>query len=270
MKEKFKKFSEAMDAYIETKKFKWFRTLILLLGFTVTGCVCFLAGFFLNRHDNMIYKNNINVLSERLSSADQNSLSAVPPVSEETAVTTEATVTNPPVVTINRELLNTCIYDELELEPYEYYYSNTTRYENKSTVNDFGIPLTKKSFNISYDGVITAGFDISDIKTDTDDEQKIIYITFPEVSIISHDIITDSFELSSVKDSVFNPVTENDYLTACTSQNYRMEKKAAADGLYDEIYSTAEQIIAEHLELKGINESKYTLEFIRPDIFFSL
>ena len=49
-----------------------------------------------------------------------------------------------------------------------------------------------------------------------------------------------------------------------------MEKKAAADGLYDEIYSTAEQIIAEHLELKGINESKYTLEFIRPDIFFSL
>ena len=66
MKNFFRKFSDSLDAYIETKQFRWFRRLIIALGFTVTGCVCFLAGFFLNRSDNMIYQSNINAMTRTI------------------------------------------------------------------------------------------------------------------------------------------------------------------------------------------------------------
>ena len=167
MKEFFKSFSEAMDSYIKTENFKWFRKLILALGFTVTGCVCFLAGFFMNRHDNMIYQSNINALNRMYTAENQpegQNLSEVPAVTEapeesEMAPVTTVTTTEKPKETLSRELLDSYIYEDLEFTPYTYRYSNTAAFHNRATFDEFGIPLTKKAFTLSYEGLITAAFD---------------------------------------------------------------------------------------------------------------
>lgn len=269
MKEKFRKISEAMDKYIETKSFKWFRTLILILGFTATGSICFLAGFFLNRQDNMIYQSNIRVMereaAEEASLVNSTAVTEVPEQTEEPVSSTVITTTEPPKVTLSRELLDSYIYEDLEFTPYEYRYSNTAAFSSRSTLYDYGIPLTKKSFTITYDGIITVGFSPADILIDTDDELYTITVSLPEGYIISHEIDTDSFELENVSDSMFNPISLSDYVSTCEAQNEKMERRAEASGLYSKMYSEAEDEIREYLMRDGIIGAKYTIIFTHPE-----
>ncbi|MCQ2464316.1 MAG: DUF4230 domain-containing protein [Oscillospiraceae bacterium] len=274
MKEKFKEISESMDRYIETKKFRWFRRLVLVLGFTVTGCVCFLAGFFMNRHDNMIYKSNLTALNrtaeETAAPADEPAVTEVPSETEESVQTSAPVTTEPPKVTLSRDLLDSYIYDDLDFAPFEYRYSNTASFKNRAMIDDFSLPLTKKSFTISYEGVITAGFDPDKIKVENDDELYTVKITFPAAHIISHKIDRDSFELEDVQDNLFNPISREDYISTCEAQNFTMEQKAAASGLYSSLYEQAEQEITDYLMRDSIIGAKYSIEFIRPDIVSSL
>lgn len=271
MKEKFRKISEAMDRYIETKSFRWFRTLILLLGFTVTGCVCFLAGFFLNRQDNMIYQSNIRVMerTDEEAASPVNAASAEDTQEEQTeetaAVTTAVTTTMAPKVTLSRELLDSYIYEDLVYSDYEYRYSNTAAFKNRTTVYDYGVPLTKKAFTLSYEGIITVGLNPDDIKVETDDERYTITITLPEGYIISHETDPDSFELENVQDSFFNPISYEDYYSVCESQNYKMEQRAAASGMYAGLYRQTEEQIAEYLNRDGVIGAEYTINFIHPE-----
>ena len=50
-----------------------------------------------------------------------------------------------------------------ELATVEYHYTNMGKFENQLDFYGWAVPLTKKSFIVSYDGVIKAGVDISDL-----------------------------------------------------------------------------------------------------------
>lgn len=275
MKEKFKKISENLDSYIKTKQFRWFKGLIITLGFTVTGCVCFPAGFFMNRDDNMLYKNRIDAVTGQnnkeadtaatTSVSEDPAVTTVPDVTEPIATTTTVTTTEPPKITIDKDLLNSYIYDDISVPDSEYSYTNTAFFENKPSVRDVKLPVGKKSFRIKYSGIITAGIDTSQIQVSADDENYIITITLPEAQLLSHEIDEDSFSLSNVKDSIFNPITEDDYFNTCLSQNEIMEQKAISSGIFEDVYSTAEDIISEYLSLDGIISSMYSLEFVTPE-----
>ncbi len=224
----------------------------------------------MNRDDNMIYKSNIQAMERTGQTAAVTDITAaVTAVPEETAAETgqtTVTVTEPPKVTLSRELLDSYIYEDLEFEPYEYRYSNTVAFKNRSSVSDFSIPLTKKSFTISYEGIITAGFDREKIKVENDDDSYTIEITLPQVYIISHETDTQSFELENVQDNLFNPINPEDYLNACESQNYKMEQQALASGLFNRVYEQAEQQISEYINRDSIIGAKYSIVFIRPDV----
>ncbi len=269
MKEGLRNFSETMDEFIKTKKFRWFRTLIIVLGYVVTGCVCFLAGFFLNRSDNMIYRSNIQVMERNDGTEPEQLFSSavndVPEQTEETEQTTAVTVTEPPKVTLSRELLDSYIYEDLEFLPYEHTYTNTAYFKNRTMVSDFSIPLTKKSFTITYSGTITAGFDSEKIKVENDDDRYTITVTLPQAYIISHEIDSSSYVVENVQDNIFNPIYESDYTSTCTNENYRMEQKAQAEGLFRSVYSQAMEQITEYLNRDGIIGDKYTIDFVLPD-----
>ena len=220
----------------------------------------------------MIYKSNINAMT-RVIEADPAALpceektdgTEKEEVTDEKPVTTVAETTKAPKETLSRELLDSYIYEDLKFQPYTYRYSNTAAFHNRTTIEDFGVPLTKKSFTISYEGVITAGFDAEDIIVENDDDNYIIRITFPEAYIISHEIDEDSFELENVQDNFFNPITDYDLTSTCESQNCRMEQQAIAGGLYGSLYRMAENSITEYLNRDSIIGAKYRIEFIRPE-----
>lgn len=273
MKNKFRKISDNLDSYIKTKQFRWIKGLILALCFTVTGCVCFLAGFFMNRDDNMIYNNRINAVSGQNGSNQQVSSETSGP--EITAATeapevtepeqTTVTTTEPPKITVDKELLDSYIHDDISVPDSEYSYTNTAFFENKSSLKEIGLPMTKKSFRIKYSGTITAGIDISKITVSADDDSYVITITLPDAELLSHEIDEDSFTLSNVKDNIFNPITDDDYINTCLSQNEYMEEKAIKSGIFEDVYSSTEDIISEYLNLDGIISSMYTIEFITPE-----
>lgn len=258
MREKLKKFSQHLDNYIKTKKFKWYHSLTIVTAFAVTGCVCFLAGFFMNRDDNMLYQNHINAISESISASTETQ----PPV---TTVPPEVTTT--PVVTttkisVSSSLLNTRLQMTTKIPYTEYQYTNSCSYSNRSSVNDFDIPLTKKSFRITYDGVITAGIDSSLISLTVDNESRIISVILPEAEIISHEVKKDSFIISNVSDNYFNPILESDYMDICMSQNNAMETEALQNGLMETVYQEASDIIEECISADDTVAKYYTINFI--------
>lgn len=258
MKERFKKISEKMDAYIKTKQFKWFRTLILVLGFIVTNCIAFLSGFFLNRNDNLIYKSNINAIVDGHGYGQTTQETCVTTVPQTVPVVTTPATTR---IEVKSFFLESKIKG-ISVPDTQYTYSNTCNFENRSTVNEIRIPLTKKSFKISYDGVITAGIDSSLISVSSDNDSKIISVILPEAAIISHDIDTDSFIISDKNDNMFNPINDDDYMSICTSQNDAMEQKALDDGLFDDVYSSAENTISTILNEDKTVADYYSIRFI--------
>lgn len=262
MKEKFKKLSLKLDEYIKTKRFRYLKTLTVVLGFTVTGCVCFLAGFFLNRTENMIYRDNINAITEKTEAEKTETAEKEPEVTEPPVTTAETTQTTKKKTVVDSSVLSQRLAEDIIVPDYEYSYSNTALFENREVLNDLKLPLTKKSFNISYDGVITAGLDSSLISAKADNEAHIITVIIPEAQIISHEIKQSSFKLTNVKDNILNPISEDDYTYICSQQNEQMEEKALNDGILDEVYKNAEQIISEYLSLDGIISSQYSIDII--------
>lgn len=268
MKEKFRSFSRRLDLYIETKRFRWLKSLILALGFTVTGCVCFLAGFFLNRDENMIYKSHINAMSDApvttapsTQEESESTDAAVTGIPEETEPVTETT---PARITIDEKLLKSYISEDISVPYIEYSYTDKVSFENRSNVKGIKLPLTKKSFTLTYNGTISAGIDSSLITASADNDTYTIYVSLPEAHIISHTVHEDSFSVSDAKNNIFNPITPEDYTNLCSSQSKKNEEKALADGLLSDVYSEAERIISDYLKLDGIISSMYTIEFILP------
>lgn len=266
MKEKFRELSEKLDSYIKTKRFRWYRGLILTLGFAVTGCVCFLAGFFLNRSDNMIYKSNISATAEKQTGIVTSAAETSGPETTETIKETEpVTSTEAPKMTIDEDMLHSYIYDDITLSDAVYDYTDTTKFENRNSLKDVPLPLTKKSFTIQYNGTVTAGIDSSLIEVVTDNDNYVITVILPEASITSHDIHADSFSITNIKDNLINPITDDDYMNACLSRQDIMEQNAIKSGLIDETYKSAKETIFEYLNLDGIISSLYTIEFVTPD-----
>ena len=258
MKERFKKISAKMDAYIKTKQFKWFRVLILVLCFIVTNCISFLSGFFLNRNDNLIYKSNISAIVQ----------SQVNPETTPVTCITSVPHTDPPVTTpvttkisVNGVLIGSKI-SSVSIPDVEYSYSNSCNFENRNKVNEIRIPLTKKSFKISYDGLIVAGLDSSLISVSADNDARIISVILPEAEIISHDIDTESFIISDKNDNMFNPIESDDYITICTSQNESMEQKAIDEGLFDDVYGKAQDAISGFLNEDETISDHYSIKYV--------
>ena len=260
MKKQTGTFSKKLDEYIHTKQFRWLRFLILLLGFIVTGCICFLAGFFLNRDDNMIYKSNINAITNQI----QNTEPPVTTAPETTTITTttELTTVTTAKPTVNGVLLNSRLKENLPDATAEYAYSNACNFENRNSIGDVNIPLTKKSFTISYDGVITATLDSSLITLSVDNDAKTVTVIIPEAYIISHEIDESSFVISGKNDNIFNPISNSDYTDICLSNNSKMEEKAISNGLYDKVYENAESEISDFLYEDELIAESYSINFI--------
>lgn len=74
----------------------------------------------------------------------------------------------------------------------EYYFEAIERYtKNKKIVFKL---TSESSFSYSYEGVVEAGVDFTEIKVDVNDQDKIIEITIPKSEIKSVTINEDSFE----------------------------------------------------------------------------
>lgn len=141
-----------------------------------------------------------------------------------------------------------------ELATMSYNYTKVGKFSNNLTFNGWDIPLTQKSFLITYDGKLKAGvkMDKAEIKIENND----IIVSIPEIEILSNEIDESSIEVYDETKNVFNPISVNDYTAFATKQKDVVAEEAIENGLLSEAATKTQNTIKKYLNaLPGIEGS---------------
>lgn len=160
---------------------------------------------------------------------------------------------------ITETLLANRLEDISELAATNYHYTNMGKFEDQADFYGWKVPLTKKSFIISYDGLIKAGIDLKELQLKI--SRKKIIITLPKSKILSHEIKEDSIEIYDETKNIFNPIQIEDYTSFSADQKGKMEQKAAENGLLTEAEEKVKSTITNLLNLSDELKNHYQIEF---------
>ena len=153
----------------------------------------------------------------------------------ETEETQEATVNKIEVIKEKLEVaaeLNTACYLCTDV---------LTRADSKE-IKGWKIPLTEKSFIISYDGTVKAG--IKNLaQAEVLEETGQIIIKLPNVEITSVEIDNNSFQKLDEKNNIFNPITTDDLNDAQSELKTKMQDSAMEKGILELAKQNAETIL---------------------------
>ena len=114
------------------------------------------------------------------------------------------------------------------------------------------IPFTQSKYIYSYDIVIKAGFDFTEIEWEIKDTA--ITVRLPEAKILNSELKWDSFKLYHEDESIFKQIKMEENNEALKNLVQNAEKDAVANGLLDNARSNAETI------LRGFFGNVYNLE----------
>ncbi|NLD48049.1 MAG: DUF4230 domain-containing protein [Clostridiaceae bacterium] len=121
----------------------------------------------------------------------------------------------------------------------EYYYTNIGKFEEQGDFYGRKIPLSTKSFIITYDGVMKMGILGEDINVAVKENQIIVHM--PPAEILSHEIKNDTMEVFDQTRNIFNPIKIEDYNAFYSDNKKEMEDKVIKNGLLKEAEERAEQ-----------------------------
>ncbi len=159
--------------------------------------------------------------------------------------------------TLDSATIESSITDIQELATIEYAYTNMGKFESTKEWKGITIPFTTSKYIITYDGVIKAGYDLSEAKIDVNGNE--IIVTLPDVKVLSHTIDYDSLQVMDEKYSIFNQVVITDYNDFYAEQSALMEQKAIDKGLFTKAEESGQGIIRSFLE--GLTDTEITVTF---------
>lgn len=148
-----------------------------------------------------------------------------------------------------------------ELATIKYIYTDMGKFENSQMYKGHEIPLTNKSFILSWNGTIKAGVDTKEIQLDIDEVTKVITIHLPSAKILSHETDEDSVEIFDESNNIFNPITLDDYSSFFAQSKVDMEQRALDNGILDDALENAKNVITQILNTNNDIKSLYTINF---------
>lgn len=151
--------------------------------------------------------------------------------------------------TITQSTLKETLLNISELASTEYNYTKMGKYENSLTINGWSIPFTQKSFILSYDGTIKAGYDLKNAKTSVSGSN--ITITLPKAKVLSHEIDESSIKVYDEDNGLFNTISIKNYKSFATKAKKDAQSEAIKKGLYTKAYKNASSAIKQ--TIKSIN-----------------
>ena len=160
------------------------------------------------------------------------------------------------------EISSTALAQQLqevnELAVLDYNYTKVGKFENSLKLNGWSIPLTKKSFLLTYAGRIQAGVDMSAMEVNM--KGKKILVSLPEVRILNNVLDEKSIQVYDETKNIFNPISINDYKTFAAKQKERVEDEAIENGLLSEAATKAQSTIRKFLQMIPEIKDDYTIE----------
>lgn len=157
---------------------------------------------------------------------------------------------------ITTDLIGQRLANVQELSTVAYFYTNMGRFENQLDFYGWAVPLTRKSFIVSYDGTIKAGVNLADLTVQVSDTA--VTVTLPPATILSHEIPEDSIEIFDETHNIFNPIEISDYTGFTRDQKAEVETRAIENGLLVEAAQRA-QTAVENLLAQMPGMDAYTL-----------
>lgn len=157
---------------------------------------------------------------------------------------------------ITTDLISQRLAGVQELATVEYFYTNMGRFENQLDFYGWAVPLTRKSFIVSYDGTVKAGVDLTDMSVTVNGTT--VTVTLPQAKILSHEIPEDSIEIFDETHNIFNPIQISDYTGFTRDQKSDVEARAVENGLLEEASRRARSAVEQLLALVPGMEA-YTL-----------
>lgn len=164
-----------------------------------------------------------------------------------------------PVIT--SDLISQQLLAVSDLATVEYRYTNMGKFEHQIDFYGWKVPLTTKSFIVSYDGAIRAGIEVKDMKIDTLGDT--VTVTLPRAKVLTHEIFDDSLQIFDEKQFIFNPLQINDYTGFTADQRGKIEQRALENGLLQEAQTKAEEVVRSLFTLMpGTQEYTLTIKSV--------
>ena len=145
-----------------------------------------------------------------------------------------------------------------ELATMSYNYTKVGKFSDNLKFNGWDIPLSQKSFLITYNGKLKAGIKMDKIKISI--ENNTIIVSIPEIEILSNEIDENSIEVYDETKNVFNPISISDYTAFAKKQKETVAEEAIENGLLSEAATKTQSTIKKYLNaIPGISDS-YEIE----------
>jgi len=148
-------------------------------------------------------------------------------------------------VSLDAVMLQNQITSMSELATVTYTYTELGQYESSKEFYGVKMPLTTNKFILTYDGIIKAGVDMSQVYLRIND--RTVTVMLPAAEILSHEIDEESVKIFDEKTSIFNAFTVKDYTEFYADQKKSVEAKALSKGLLEEAGHQAETAVRQLL-----------------------
>lgn len=130
-----------------------------------------------------------------------------------------------------------------ELATQSAYSSNTSVIDQSRDLFGFEIPFTQSKYVFSYDTVIKAGINFSDITWKVDENNKKIKINLPETKVLSNEIDEDSLKVYHESESIFTNIELEETNKALSNLKDTAEKNAIKNGLLENATMNAQTLV---------------------------
>lgn len=124
----------------------------------------------------------------------------------------------------------------------------------------YDIPFTKSRYIYSYDGIIKAGLDFSQIEVTVNDVEKTVAVKLPEVRVLDVNLINDSLKIYDESQSIFTPLHIEDLNNGQIELKAKATETALENNLIEQATQNAKTIISGFLS-GTLDLKDYTIEF---------
>ena len=139
------------------------------------------------------------------------------------------------IVTVEKEITADTVQESLRdagiLITEEYYFTEVVNYSSIKKLWKLDLGITESSYLAGYDGVVTAGVDLTQAKVEKDESEKLIRVTLPAAAIQNVDIDPESFVLYSEKAGLGNRLSVGDFNSSLIELEQTAREKAVERGV---------------------------------------
>lgn len=145
------------------------------------------------------------------------------------------------------EILEERLEATAELNTADYICTYVQEYKDQKKIKNWKIPLTVKTFTLSYEGTVKAG--IKDLtKTQIEEKGNNIIVKLPKIEITGHEIDKDTLKIYDESHNILNQISVENVNDAQKDLEEEMVKRAEECGLLDNARKNAETVITAMLQ----------------------